>query len=372
MTKNDVDPVGPELRCDVDIEIASFMFQGAATFSARYDFLSAFLAAVVELGGAPKMSEISEHLLPGVHQFVGRAILGNLLDNGLLLQDGDAVTLSDEGIAALQRNLIPQPTNNLWRVRYLSGLKDGPIVVSCVPSEATNWDLRTSVVPDDASADEPIVRFPTPPEMFGVALPLCSSATEIVLGPNGQHSRSLAAGVARVSVVVTARQTKIVGFEAVDIDEDLSTLNFPKRLEEFVTFIAGQLFEQALGATDREIDDLTDQEVMSGVRSLEVSDQAVSPHVIVRNCVATGLRVVPRPAERDRWFFRKLALVLREDMSVDEWRQRSEALADSEGYLGDRSPASLRKLLDGDLRRRAIPFTDQWWASHSSLDWELS
>lgn len=372
MTNIDVESVGTALRCDVDIKILSFMFQGVATFSARYDFLSAFLAAVVELGGAPNETEISEHLLPGVPQFVGRAIMGNLLDNGLLSRDGDAVTLSDKGITALQRNLIPQPTSNLWRVRYLSGLDDGLIVVSCVPSEVTTWDLRTNFVQDDASADEVIVSFPTPSEMFNVAMPLCSNATEIVLSPNGQYSSSRAVGVARVSVIVLARQIKIAGLKAVDIDEDLSALNFPKQLEGFLTFIAGQLFEQVLGADDCEVDDLTDQEVISGTRSLEMSDQAVSPHVVIRNCVVTGLRVMPLSAERDRWFLRKLALALREDMSVDEWRRCAEALADSEGYAGDCSPASLRQSLDGDLRRRAIHFTDQWWASHSSLDWELS
>ena len=372
MTKVDVEAVGPELQCDIDLEIASFMFQGAATFSARYDFLSAFLASVVELGGAPHMSEISEHLLPGVPQFVGRAILGNLLDNGLLSRDGDVVTLSDEGITALQRNVIPQPTNNLWRVRYLFGLDEGSVVVSCVPSEVNNWDLRTSEAQDNSSVDGSLVSFSTPPEMFGMALPLCSNATEIVLSPNGQYSSSQAAGAARVSVVASGQHTKIVRFEAVDIDEDLSTLNFPKQLEGFVTFITGQLFEQVLGAIDCEIDDLTDQEVTSGIRSLEVSDQSVSPQVVVRNCVVNGLQVAPRSSERDRWFLRKLALALRDDMSVEEWRECAEYLADGEGYSGDRSPAFLRKSLASDLSRRAVRFTDQWWASHSSLDWELS
>jgi len=357
VTKVDVESVGPELQCDIDLEIASFMFQGAATFSARYDFLSAFLASVVELGGAPNMSEISEHLLPGVPQFVGRAILGNLLDNGLLSRDGDVVTLSDEGITALQRNVIPQPTNNLWRVRYLFGLDEGSVVVSCVPSEVNNWDLRTSEAQDNSSVDGSLVSFSTPPEMFGVALPLCSNATEIVLSPNGQYSSSQAAGVARVSVVVSGQHTKIVRFEAVDIDDDLSTLNFPKQLEGFVTFITGQLFEQV---------------VTSGIRSLVVSDQSVSPHVVVRSCVVTGLQVAPRSSERDRWFLRKLALALREDMSVEEWRECAESLADCEGYSGDRSPAFLRKSLASDLSRRAVRFTDQWWAIHSSLDWELS
>jgi hypothetical protein len=362
----------PRFQCNIDFDVATFAFQGTATFTARSDFLSAFLAAVVELGGAPLEIEISDHLLPEVPRYVGRAMIENLRYNGLLEREDDFVILTEAGLVALKRNLVPQPTNNLWRVRYLAARSGLNVVLSCTPSTATTWDLRQSSRAESSQPWESESRLPTSSELLGRELPLCSGASHVVLDPHGAYSGSRIECVARAVVTSSDGETTIVKVTIVGGDESESVAQVPPQMAEYVNSVVDEVFKQFQDAADVGVDDLTDKEVLAKERSQEIADFTVEPHVTVRDCIFSAIRVTRRVSEREKWFLRLLALSLTENMSVQEWISCAHAVAHELKFVKSLSIPELRDKVVSDIERRSAKHSEAWWAAHSSFDWDLA
>jgi len=362
----------PRFQCNIDFDVAVFAFQGTATFSSRSDFLSAFLAAVVELGGAPSEIEISDHLLPEVPRFVGRAMIENLRYNGLLEREDDLVILTEAGLVALKRDLVPQPTNNLWSVRYLAALSGLNVVLSCTPSTATTWDLRQSSMEESSQTRESESRLPTSSELIGRELPLCSGASHVVLDPLGAYSESRFESVVRAVVTSSDGETSIAKVTVVGGDESESVAYLPPQMAEYINSVVGEVFKQIQDAADVGVDDLTDKELLAKERSLEIADFTVEPFVTVRDCVVSAIRVTRRVSEREKWFLRKLALSLTENMSVQEWISCANDVARELEFKNNLSISDLRDKVVSDIERRSAKHSEAWWSAHSSFDWELA
>jgi hypothetical protein len=173
-------------------------------------------------------------------------------------------------------------------------------------------------------------------------------------------------------VTSSGGETSIAKVAIVGGDESEPVAYVPPQMVEYVKSVVGEVFKRIQDAADVGVDDLTDKEVLAKERSLEIADFTVEPFVTVRDCVFSAIRVTRRVSEREKWFLRKLALSLTENLSVKEWISCAKDVAREIEFKNNLSISDLRDKVVSDIERRSAKHSEAWWAAHSSFDWELA
>jgi len=361
---------------DLSLPVVTVVFTGSRVERRRQTFLSAFLAAVVELGGRTSTVEIGAHLLPGVPFAIPKSIVKNLENYGLLTESADAVTLTDAGIDALAAGRVPVEEKGTWTVDVaLTGSE--VCVVRCGRIEVSDYQLRQARRKrmEEGAPAGPRKGVEVPSDLFGswhrvvgsggTEIRLDRTSGQIASAPSEARLglRLARGGGARDGLRVWA---KISGGD----DHEYWPVG---SFAEWITGVEKSVIEM-ISTSPVDLDSLPDSEVVAGVRSVSLVDLDLGNGVVCSRVAAEGLAVIPPVTELDRWFDRLVAARLTPGLGMSSVADLAREVASGLGLGKSRVPSDPAELLTrvrGDIERRGGRFTASWWNASTPTDWAM-
>jgi hypothetical protein len=368
--------VGDNGLVDVQLSfpIYTMMYAGTHTIRSRQTFLSAFLAAIVELGGVSQDSEIGQHLLAGVPLQVSRSILHQLESFDLLSRSELGLTLTPSGLKALATDQIPQDDSGIWAVDFCV---IGTNQVQLLRIESTDvkdrdlgnavWDkrnggTRSSGVRLDSSPPQAL--FDTWTGEIG------SSATEHQLKKPTERpifmdtNDKLSVRYQRIGT----RKSHITYWRH---GEKPRSLGPQTNLRECLAVFIPRILEEAQNLEGNHVDALSDEQVLTQTTSWSSTGVVLDHKIKCEFANVEGMAIKRIRIEDHKWFLRTLALRVPWGVSINDWSLLCAETAAEFGVTTGGTPHELVAQVTRDLIRVNAQGSEAWWKVHAPFDWGI-
>lgn len=334
--------------------------------------LLAFLISLVELGGRPTIGEVTDFILPDVPVAVARSVLRSLENSGLVKVDSEYVSITTEGLEAVQSGDVPIQEVGFWRLVWTT-FKGSVMVVSCARDDSSPQRVRSAIMGTGTRSEVSLASLPSAKKrrLSGQLLTTWFSPLE------DRNFRmcllecpSTVEGVAREEHLLIRMKVEtdrvLAGFGS---DDDLEAVPFPQG-------VLGSLVEctrePLAGTTNRDVIGATNDEIVSLTTSGLSHDHTELNDGVTRTSLHwAGLPWTIAAEQRTDWIAHFIACALDTVLGETEAKQLlGVALNMLQLSLDEEEMPDTESIMAAIVQRYGRG-SEKWWLARAGIDWGL-
>lgn len=362
-----------EIDIEISVPVYSVAYTGQRLLAQSHTFLSAFLASIVELGGAPSEREIANHLLPAVPLQITKSIIRKLENYGLVTPLHQGFTLTTAGLEALSTGQVPQEENGTWVVDYFVPSEGNVQILRFEAIKVTDFELKTASR-DRRTGSENSNTVPISaanPALFDQwHSDIGQSAKAFAPIKPAKHAAVLIQQRAVFRWKKRPKKSPVVSYQY--LSKDFAGVGPNAKFRSWIDTKAKQIVDLSQKDLSFSIDDLSDSQVLTRTIDWSLNNFEVEHTIKCQSAQVRNVSIIPQSTEYKKWFARCVYLQIPFGCSKTAMDDVLVSYAKEFGIDLPSTSQERLSMIRETLKLDHLNKSDQWWNLHMTNDWDLT